>query len=198
MRGRGQPRSRASARKGGSPQRVIGVAVRVDGGGHRAGIDRAHEREGPRARRVVRGVDEHEPLAGAHHRHVGEGVQEDDAGRRSLPRWPVGFQNSPAAPRPTRSARRGRGSARSRAPSSGVVVARRRRRGPGAASPARAARRSSLSTTSSTQPRAANRRCGRTPGSRRARAWSAGARRIHRSRSRSRSGKQAKSRSPRK
>jgi hypothetical protein len=72
--------------EGRQPEGVIGVPVSVDCGPHRRRIDRADRREGPVARGLARGIDEHEPVAGAQHGDVGEGVQEEDAGRDLLRR----------------------------------------------------------------------------------------------------------------
>jgi len=75
---------RGLGQEGRQPEGVIGVPVGVDRGAHRRGIDGADRREGPGARGLAGGIDQHETVARADHRDVGEGVQEEDPGRDLL------------------------------------------------------------------------------------------------------------------
>jgi len=70
--------------EGRQPEGVIGVPVRVDRGAHRRGIDGADRREGPARAALAGGIDQHEAVTRSDHGDVGEGVQEEDAGRDLL------------------------------------------------------------------------------------------------------------------
>ncbi len=63
----------------GQAEGVIGVAVRVDRVPDRRRVHRADRREGPVPGGLARAVDQEQAVPRAHHRHVGEGVQEEDA-----------------------------------------------------------------------------------------------------------------------
>ncbi len=164
----GPPMRRGLAEKWRQPAHVVDVAVRVDRGRQRRRLPAAHGGERLVARAEVAGVDEQETGLRANGRHVREGVGEEYAGRDLLAGAGRANELGPfdlTAPEAlgqrqhiTHRAQSSSSLALSEAPR-----ARRSQRSARATSAA-------LRTSSSIHPRAAKRRCGRTPSSPSARA----------------------------